>query len=61
MDKESHADAIDDGRVFRRCGCRERASSRQLTSRRYWLTRAGRWYFPAQVSGLTELRSRLRV
>jgi hypothetical protein len=59
---EGDVDAIVDGNVFRRCGCRNRASGRQLTSRCPLLTDHGhgRWYFAAQVSGVDGRRTRVR-
>ena len=51
-----------DGGVFRRCGCRDRVTGRQLNGRCERLVDPGhgRWYFAVQMSTLDGRRARVR-
>ena len=51
-----------DGSVYRRCGCRDRATGRQVSSKCPRLTDPahGHWYFAVQVSRATGRRTRVR-
>jgi integrase len=55
-------DKIVDGAVYRRCGCRDAVTGRQLNGRCELLVDAahGRWYFAVQVTTLAGRRGRVR-
>ena len=55
-------DEVDEGKVYRRCGCRDRVTGRQVTGAcgRMADPGHGRWYFAVQVSTLVGRRERVR-